>query len=55
MNNIALLISTYDASEDLWCPLKETFQKDQRVEVDEVLKKILAMDKLSRDSNIFEN
>jgi hypothetical protein len=27
MNNIALLISTYDASEDLWCPLEETFQK----------------------------
>jgi len=27
MNNIALLISTYDASEDLWLPLEETFQK----------------------------
>ena len=27
MNNIALLISTYDNSEDLWSPLEETFQK----------------------------
>ena len=27
MNNIALLISTFDDSEDLWCPLEETFQK----------------------------
>ena len=27
MNNIALLISTYDNSEDLWIPLEHTYLK----------------------------
>ena len=27
MNNIALLISTYDPSEDLWSPLEQTYKK----------------------------
>jgi len=27
MNNIALLISTFDSSEDLWLPLKQTYDK----------------------------
>ncbi|MDA0758574.1 MAG: hypothetical protein O3C01_07945, partial [Bacteroidetes bacterium] len=27
MNNVAVLISTYDDAEDLWTPLEQTFQK----------------------------
>ena len=36
-----------------WKYLKEIFQKDERIEVDEILKKILRMDELSRVNNIF--
>ena len=33
---------------------KRNISKDKRVEVDEILKKILNMDKLSRAGNIFK-
>ena len=47
-------ISKRHKQEPQWRYLKETLQKNERVEVDDILKKILAMDKLSRDNNIFE-
>ena len=47
-------ISKRHKQEPQWRYLKEIFQKDERVEVDEILKKILAMDNLSRDNNIFK-
>ena len=46
-------VSKRHKQEPQWKYLKEIFQKDKRVEVDEILKKILDMDKLSRDNNIF--
>ena len=48
-------VSKRHKQEPQWRYLKEIFQKDKRIEVDEILQKILAMDKLSRDNKIFEN
>ena len=48
-------VSKRHKQEPQWRYLKEIFQKDKRIEVDKILKKILTMDKLSRDNNIFKN
>ena len=45
-------ISKRHKQEPQWKYLKEIFQKDGRIEVDEILKKILSMDELSRETNI---
>ena len=47
-------VSKRHKQEPQWRYLKEIFQKDKRIEVDKILKKILSMDKLSRDNNIFK-
>lgn len=46
-------LSKRHKQEPQWKYLKEIFQKDKRIEVDEILKKILSMDELSRENNIF--
>ena len=48
-------VSKRHKQEPQWRYLKEIFQKDKRIEVDKILKKILTMDKLSRDNNIFKD
>ena len=47
-------LQTKHKQEPQWRYLKEIFQKDERIEVDEILKKILFMNNLSRDNNIFK-
>ena len=46
-------VSKRHKQEPQWRYLKEIFEKDKRIEVDEILQKILAMDRLSRNNNIF--
>ena len=48
-------VSKRHKQEPQWRYLKEIFQKDKRIEVDKILKKILTMDKLSRNNTIFDN
>lgn len=48
-------ISKRHKQEPQWKYLKEIFKKDKRIEVDEILKKILNMDKLTRNNDIFKN
>ena len=45
-------ISQRHQQKPQWEHLKKTFQKDSRLKVDPVLKKILAMDSLTRDNDI---
>ena len=48
-------VSKRHKQEPQWRYLKEIYQKDKRIEVDKILKKILSSDKLSRDNNVFKN
>ena len=48
-------VSKRHKQEPQWKYLKEIYETDKRIEVDEILQKILAMDKLSRNNNIFGN